>query len=263
MRTLRLTIAYEGTDFSGWQWQPDRRTVQGVIEAAVKRVTGESLRVVASGRTDAGVHALGQVASLSIDSSLSAPTLARAWNANLPRDVTILDVAEALPGFHAIEHAVAKQYRYVIQDGPTQDIFSRRYAWHVRHSLDAAAMHQSAESLLGTHDFRTFESAGSPRVSSVRTIRSFTVQRKEYQDGERLLLEVEADGFLYNMVRNLTGTLVEVGKQKRPVIWPSQILGKRDRCLAGMTAPPQGLYLVRVDLRSNEADFPATPHRER
>ena len=246
MRFFRLTLAYDGTDFSGWQWQPQQRTVQGVVEAAIKGVTRESLRVVGSGRTDAGVHALGQLVSFASATTLDAETLGRALNANLPRDVAVLDTAEAPPEFNAIDHAISKQYRYLIQEGPLQDVFSRRYAWHLRTNLRDCEMHEAAQALLGEHDFKSYESAGSRRVSTVRVIHAFTVQRRNYQDGERVVVEVEADGFLYNMVRNLVGTLVEVGKGKQPPDWPRSILADRDRRLAGMTAPPQGLFLACV-----------------
>ena len=249
MRFLCLTVAYDGTDFSGWQWQPECRTVQGVMEAAITEVTGETVRVVSSGRTDAGVHALGQVVSMSTGSRHDSTTLMKALNANLPRDVAVHEVREACHGFNAIDDAVAKLYRYVIQDEPLQDVFSRRFAWHLRTRLDCDAMRTAVATLVGEHDFKSYESAGSQRVSTVRTIRSFTVARSEYQNGERLLIEVEADGFLNKMVRNLVGTLIEVGKGWRPSTWPQQILAARDRRQAGMTAPAQGLFLVRVQLR--------------
>ncbi len=211
------------------------------------------MSIVASGRTDAGVHALGQVVSFSTSSCHDTMTFSRALNANLPRDVAVLEVAEAVSGFNAIDDAVTKLYRYVIQDEPLQDVFSRNYAWHIRSRLDCDAMQQAAASLVGEHDFKSYESAGSPRVSSVRTVLGFVVHRRSYQDGQRLLIEVEANGFLYNMVRNLVGTLVEVGKGKQPPDWPSEILAARDRRLAGMTAPARGLYLVKVSLRDGLA----------
>ena len=249
MRSLKLTVAYDGTHFSGWQWQPGRRTVQGELEAAIRRITGEELRVVSSGRTDAGVHALAQAVSLTTGSKLAADILLKALNANVPPDLVVLQVEEVPAGFNAIDDAVAKRYRYVIHDGPLRDVFSRHYAWHVRYVLDAAAMDAAAQELRGTHDFKSYETSGSARVSTVRTIREIGVARVALDDRTRILVEVEADGFLYNMVRNIVGTLVQVGRGKRPGEWPREVLSARDRRAAGMTAPPQGLYLLKVTFR--------------
>lgn len=247
VQAFRLILSYDGTEFSGWQFQPQRRTVQGVLEEAVAAVTGCHVRVVGSGRTDAGVHALGQLVSLSCDTHLEPTTLGRALNANLPRDVAVLESDAAPLSFNAIDHSISKRYRYVIQEGPLQDIFSRHYAWHVRGELQVDEMQRAAQLLVGKHDFKSYESAGSRRVSTVRHIRRFDVERTQFQNGERVVIEVEADGFLYNMVRNLVGTLVEVGRRKQPGEWPHAILAKRDRRFAGMTAPPQGLYLAHVE----------------
>jgi tRNA pseudouridine38-40 synthase len=250
MRSFRLTLAYDGGDFFGWQWQPDRRTVQGVLEQAIHAVTGESLRVVGSGRTDAGVHAVGQGVSFDSATYLAPDVLRRALNANLPADVRVLEAAEAPAGFNAIDAAAGKRYRYVLQEGPTPNVFARRYAWYVRDVLDLAAMQQGAGGLIGRHDFKSYETSGSPRVSTVRTIRDLTVIRREDDTGfSRVLIEVEADGFLYNMVRNLVGTLLEVGRGKRSAAWPVEVLAERDRRRAGATAPPHGLYLLRVFFR--------------
>lgn len=246
MRSLKLTVAYDGTNFFGWQWQPDRRTVQGELEAAIRRVTNEPLRVVASGRTDAGVHALGQVVSLTTECRLPPDILMRAINAYAPPDLAVLDVQEAPESFNAIYDARSKRYRYVIHDGPVRNVFCRHYAWHVRRTLDEHAMHQAAQPLHGEHDFKSYETAGSARVSTIRTIDDIVVERRNQDISPCVVLEVEADGFLYNMVRNIVGTLVEVGKKKKPVPWPGEVLSARDRRLAGMTAPPQGLYLVHV-----------------
>jgi len=250
MRCLRLTVAYDGTDFFGWQWQPAQRTVQGTLEGAIARITDQASRAVGSSRTDRGVHALGQTVSLTISTRLDAATLKRALNAHLPSDLAVLAVAEAPLGFHAINDAIAKRYRYVIDDGPVPDLFSRRYAWYVPQSLDAQQMHNAARALVGKHDCKSYESAGSRRLHTVRTIHSLAVQRCPFQGGERVVIEVEADGFLYNMARNIVGTLVEVGRRRRSVEWPAEVLAAGDRRLAGMTAPPHGLYLLRVLLDS-------------
>jgi tRNA pseudouridine38-40 synthase len=247
MRFFKLTIAYDGTDFSGWQWQPDRRTVQGELERAVRQITGESTRLIASGRTDAGVHALGQAVTLATESQLAPDVLCRALNANTPADLAILDIQTARNGFNAIDDAKGKRYRYLIQDGAVPNVFMRHYAWQVRQHLNVDAMHEAAQPLLGTHNFKSYETAGSPRVSTVRSIRDFFVRRQSWNDTTYIVMEVEADGFLYNMVRNLAGTLVEVGREKKSTTWPTEVLAAHDRRLAGMTAPPHGLYLVRVN----------------
>jgi tRNA pseudouridine38-40 synthase len=245
-RCVRLIVAYDGTGFSGWQYQPQRRTVQGVLEQAVARIAPQAERAVASGRTDAGVHALAQAVSLRLHTRLDNGTLQRALNAYLPEDVQVLSVDDAPRGFHAIDDARGKRYRYVIDDGIRRDLFSRQHAWFVRQRLDVGSMQRAARWLIGQHDFRSFQSAGSPRVSTVRTVRDVSVERRPYQSGERVLIEIEADGFLYNMVRNVVGTLVEVGRGRQGVDWPAAVLAAGDRCQAGMTAPAHGLYLLRV-----------------
>jgi len=249
MRFLKLTLAYDGTDFSGWQWQPGRRTVQGELETAIQKVTGEQLRVVASGRTDAGVHALAQGVSFATNTRLGADVLRRALNANLPPDMTVHEVVDVREGFDAIDEALSKRYRYVMRDGPQRDVFARRYAWCVHHELDAEAMHEAAQALRGTHDFKSYETSGSARVSTVRTIRELSARRGAAETRAPIVVEVEANGFLYNMVRNIVGTLVQVGRGKRDVAWPQEVLALRDRRRAGMTAPARGLFLVRVTFR--------------
>lgn len=247
MRSFRLTLSYDGTAYAGWQVQASARTIQAELEAALLQVTGESIRAVASGRTDAGVHALGQVVSFRSATRLPADVLRKALDANLPRDIVVLEVSEAPARFHAIRDALRKRYRYVVQDGPIRDVFSRTQAWYVAQRLDVEAMRAAARALLGRHDFSSFEAAGSPRVSSVRTIYDLTVERRTGDFLERVRIEVEADGFLYNMVRNLVGSLVEVGRGRQEPSWLAGVLAAQDRKVAGMTAPPQGLFLVSVD----------------
>lgn len=247
MRYLKLTVAYDGTNFFGWQWQPEHRSVQGELEAAIKAVTREETRVVASGRTDTGVHAIGQVVSWATGSTLPADVLLRALNANTPGDLVVKEVSEAREGFNAILDAVSKRYRYLVYDNPIRDVLARHHLWQVWQPLDDVAMHEAAQGLHGKHDFKSYETSGSPRVSTVRDVHEIYVKRSDFINGERIVIEVEADGFLYNMVRNIVGTLVEVGRGRQAIEWPTSLLAERDRRLAGPTAPPQGLYLLQVN----------------
>ncbi|MCR4412012.1 MAG: tRNA pseudouridine(38-40) synthase TruA [Thermoguttaceae bacterium] len=247
MRTLKLTLAYDGTDYAGWQVQgPGRVAVQEVLEQAIEAVTGARVRVLASGRTDAGVHALGQVVSFRTESRLSPETLVRALNAHLPHDVAVLDAAEVPDGFHATHSAVRKRYRYAIHNHPIRDVFRRRTSWHYPVPLDAAAMHRAAQALRGTHDFRSFQTSGSERKTTVRTVYDIEVRRGEGDEHRMIFVEIEADGFLYNMVRAIVGTLVQVGRGQRGESWPAEVLAAKDRRRAGRTAPPEGLVLLWV-----------------
>ncbi|MEI8371880.1 MAG: tRNA pseudouridine(38-40) synthase TruA [Planctomycetota bacterium] len=248
MRTIKLTLAYDGTDFAGWQIQPGSRTVQATLEETIGKITSVRPSTLASGRTDAGVHALGQVVSFRTESRLSAEVLQRALNAKLPRSMAVLDAADVHDGFQVIRDALRKRYRYVIYNGPIRDIFSLRYAWHyARGQLDADAMQRAAVSLVGTHDFSSFETSGSPRKTSIRTVHDLRIERGRGGQEHLVTLEIEADGFLYNMVRTIVGTLVDVGRGARPEFWPGEVLKAMDRRRAGQTAPPQGLFLVNVE----------------
>lgn len=245
-RTLKLTLAYDGTDFAGWQIQTGQRTLQGTLEDTLAKVTGQFARVFASGRTDAGVHAVGQVVSFDTECALPLDTFQKALNAELPRDMVVLSVEDAPRGFSARSDAKRKRYRYVMQDGPVRNVFQLRYAWHLFQRMDVAAMSRGAQALVGLHDFASFQTSGSERETTERTIFEIQIRRCESPDDKLIHLEVEADGFLYNMVRNIVGTLAEVGKGKQPDSWPAEVLEARDRRRAGNTAPPQGLFLVSV-----------------
>ena len=247
MRTFKLTLAYDGTDFAGWQWQPRQRTVQGELQETLKRITQEQITCFASGRTDAGVHALGQVVSFDSETYLSPAALAKALNAELPEDMLVFEVAEAPLRFHAQRDAIRKRYRYVVEDGRLPDLFDRKYVWHVYQRLDVEVMKAAARPLVGTHDFASYETSGSQRLTTVRTIYDLVVERRQAELTDRVVIEVEADGFLYNMVRNIAGTLVAVGKGKEPVTFAADALAQKDRRAAGMTAPAQGLFLVGVE----------------
>jgi tRNA pseudouridine38-40 synthase len=243
MRNLKLTIRYDGTDFFGWQTQPGKRTVQETLERAIGAITHEErLRVNCSGRTDSGVHAVGQVANVFLASKLSCETLLKAINAKLPVDVSVRELDEVAQSFCANKDAIRKRYRYVIQDGRIQDPFMRKYAWFVRQSLDVEAMSRASRCLIGRHDFRCFETEWPNRLTSVRTITHLSVNRF----GEFIWIDVEADGFLYNMVRAITGSLVQVGRGYWQESQIAEVLLAMDRRLAGPTAPPEGLFLMHV-----------------
>lgn len=243
MRNLKITLSYDGTDFQGWQTQPGYRTVQETLEAAIAQLTGEAkIRANASGRTDAGVHALGQVANFYSETAIPAAKLVAAINAHLPDDVVVHSATAMPQAFDANRDAVRKLYRYVIHDGGAVNPFLRRYSCHSKHALDAQAMARSAAALLGRHDFHSFETDWPNRMSSVRTITHISVNRA----GEYIWIDVEADGFLYNMVRAIAGTLMNVGRGFWPESVVAEILRAEDRKVAGPTAPAQGLFLVRV-----------------
>ncbi|WP_422926553.1 tRNA pseudouridine(38-40) synthase TruA [Singulisphaera sp. PoT] len=242
MRNIKLLLSYDGTDFFGWQRQPNHRTVQQVVEEALGALTGVTPSMNASGRTDAGVHALGQVAHFYTASRHPCEVIVKALNATLPVDVRILGAWDMPQSFHATLDAKSKMYRYVIDNGRVADPFKRRYSYHVYKALDVEAMQRASRALLGRHDFRSFETNWPNRTSSVRTIMSLEVLRQ----GDAVWIEVEADGFLYNMVRSIAGTLVQVGMKRRPEEWVREALVAEDRREAGPTAPPEGLFMVVV-----------------
>ncbi len=247
MRYLKITLAYDGSNFVGWQVQKNGLSIQQLLESAWKNVTGEALRITASGRTDAGVHALGQVCSLATSSGLDTTALHRALNAHTPQEVAILEVVEAPENFHAIRDAKQKTYRYVIQYGRIPNVFQRNYCWFIPQSLDVASMADASTRLVGQHDFTSFEAAGGDRATSNRNVSQLTVTHRTVEHFfDNIEIEITADGFLYNMVRNIVGTLVEVGLGKRHADWVDSVLSAKDRSKAGITAPARGLFLVSV-----------------
>src|SRR5262249_7291277 len=234
MRNVKLTISYDGTDYSGWQTQPGYRTVQEPLEKPTPARPGQPpARLTASARPDAGVHAVGQVANFYTASTYPPDVLVRAVNARLPPDVILRDAADVPEAFDANRDAVRKLYRYVIHDGPVPDVFLRRYYCPSRHRLDAAAMARAAEALKGRPDFRCVVTEWPNRMSSVRTVTHRAVNRVD----NWIWLDVEADGFLYNMVRAIAGTLMNVGRGYWPEAQVAAILEAGDRKLAGPTAP--------------------------
>ncbi len=262
-RNILLTIAYDGTNFCGWQRQPAVRTVQGVLEDALSKVCRVPIRLNGTSRTDAGVHALGQRASFTGDFGIPTDRLPRAVNNLLSAgqtyrtkssDVRVLDAREMDKGFHARFDSKGKRYRYIIKNTPEADLFSRNYAYHVKEPLDVEQMRQAAALIEGTHDFACFQSSGgTPRETTVRTVCSLQVEPKAH--GE-IWIEIAGDGFLYNMVRIIAGTLTEVGLGRKSPADIPLILEEGRRQLAGHTAPAEGLYLVEVfyeDLSEREA----------
>lgn len=261
MRDLKLTIAYDGTDYVGWQVQQNGISVQQRLEEGWEAVTGEQVRITASGRTDAGVHAEQQVCSLRSATELPLDRIPQAVNAHTPWDIVVLKAERAREGFHAIRDATGKTYRYQIQFGRRMDVLSRRFRWFVPRRLDVAAMREAAAGLIGRHDFACFETTGSLRLSTVRTIRELEIRHSATEYFDYLDITISADGFLYNMARSMVGTLVRVGQGTRPVEWVAKVLESGDRQQAGQTAPAHGLFLARVDYdpavtRVAEADSP-------
>jgi len=242
MRNIKLTLCYDGSEFHGWQRQPDRPTIQEALESAIERVTGHRSNATASGRTDAGVHALGQVVQFYTASRLEPAVHLRALNALMPPAIRVTHAEEVPQAFHATLDAKSKRYRYVIDNAVIPDPFLRRYAWSVPRPLDVERMNGAAQALEGRHDFRSFETDWPNRTSSVRRIFELTVERS----GDVVTVEVEADGFLYNMVRAITGTLILVGHGRRPESFAGEALAALSRKAAGPTAPPRGLFLVAV-----------------
>jgi len=261
MRTIKLVLAYDGSAYAGWQSQLGQPTLQDALERAIQKVTGETIRVVASGRTDAGVHALGQVVSFYSQSALPASVLERALNAELPRDMNVLSAVDARPEFNARQDAVRKRYRYVIHDGRLPDLFARHYSWHCRTRLDVPAMQRAAKPLVGRHDFASFETSGSPRETTVRTVSDLTIAR-DAVNGDQVIVEIEANGFLYNMVRTIVGTLVEVGRGAQPEEFVGEALTAVDRRRAGPTAPGHGLFLLSVEYPPDTACESPTSSRD-
>jgi tRNA pseudouridine38-40 synthase len=243
MRNVRLIVQYDGTDYAGYQAQPGRSTIQGELQKALSSLLAEDVRVVGASRTDAGVHAKGQVVSFTTQNVIPIARIVSALNALLPRDIACIQADEASAEFHPQYAALRKQYSYRILNRELPSPFAARYSWHVRQALDLQAMNEGTGFLVGTHDFAAFRAAGGSARTSIREILSLKVAAQE----DFFEVHVEGNGFLYMMVRIIVGTLVDVGLGRMTPRRVGDILTSRDRGQAGITAPPQGLTLVRID----------------
>jgi tRNA pseudouridine38-40 synthase len=253
MRHLRLTLQYDGTAYQGWQRQRRGPSIQATLEEALGRLTQEQVRLLSAGRTDSGVHALAQVASFRTSSALPCETVHRALNALLPGDIRVLEVREAPQDFHPRYSARGKRYFYLLSLAGEVPVFLRRYVWQLRRGLNVEAMKEAAQGLLGRHDFSAFRASGCCSRSTLRELRLLQIEplwelcfATVRFEGRFLKITLEADAFLRHMARNIVGTLVEVGKGRMSPQDVASAMAKRDRTLAGPTAPAQGLFLEKV-----------------
>ena len=242
VRNIKLTVAYDGSEYHGWQIQPGKRTIQGTLTEAIQNLIGCEVRVFGASRTDAGVSALGQVALVQIDSAIPVENLARAITDRLPSDIAVAEAVEVAQDFDIIGAVKSKLYRYTIFTGRDRPVLQVRHCWHLPAKLDTTAMARAAKMLVGKKDFKSFAAAADKRETSVRTILRCNVTRKD----DWVYIDVEGDGFLYNMVRNIVGTLVEVGIGRWKHGKINEILEAKDRTAAGPIAPAAGLCLVWV-----------------
>ena len=244
MRTLKLTVCYDGSNYFGFQRQTKELTIQEVLEEKLARVCGEPVQIVGSGRTDARVHARGQVVSFATRGTIPLANMSRAMNSILPDDIRILQAEEAPDGFNARKDACWKEYEYRIRFTPQPDPFTRNYVWQLREEPDLEKMQEAAQLLLGTHDFSGFQSAGSSPVSPVKTI---YVSRWQKEADGTLIYRIAGDGFVYHMVRNLVWSMVQIGLGKKTPQAMQQELQMQRGEFENSPAPPQGLYLARVE----------------
>ena len=239
---IALGVEYDGQHYHGWQAQQEVNSVQAEVERALSTVANHAIEVICAGRTDAGVHALEQV--VHFDSDADRPTHAWMLGANtlLPRDIAIKWVQTVSDEFHARFSATRRRYRYIIYNHPSRPALSRqRVTWHT-YSLDAQLMHQAAQVLLGEHDFSSFRAAECQAKTPVRTVHEINVQR----EGDSIIIEIEANAFLHHMVRNIVGVLMAIGARKAPIEWMAEVLAAKSRQSGGVTAPPDGLYLLKI-----------------
>ncbi len=257
MRNLKLTVEYDGTDYCGWQIQKSsqNKSIQGTIERVLRKILQEKIRLIASGRTDAGVHALAQVANFQTNSEIALDKLQRALNGNLPDGIAINKIEEVGLGFHSCLHTKSKTYRYTILNRGWPSPLLRKTVYFYPYPLDIKLMRQEARSLLGKQDFKSFCASGSSAKDTIRTIKRITIKKVfpdlrptsyEQKEVNLIIIDIEADGFLYNMVRNIVGTLMEIGRGRFPKGSLKKILNSKDRKTAGPTAPAGGLCLIKV-----------------
>lgn len=254
MRNILLTIKYDGTNYAGWQRQPGKRTVCGRLEEVLSSYFDMNIKLEGTSRTDAGVHAYGQRATLKADIKVPIEKLPKVINTALAddrlegmSDIEIVDAKDMPEGFHARFDSKGKRYIYKIRNTKNVDIFQKNYCFHVREALDIEAMRKAAEHIVGTHDFACFQTAGgNPVETTVRTVTKLTIDKENNDDGEFVIVKIEGDGFLYNMVRIIVGTLVDVGLKKKQADELKAIIESKDRGNAGKTAPASGLYLDEI-----------------
>ncbi|CCB85148.1 tRNA pseudouridine synthase A 1 [Parachlamydia acanthamoebae UV-7] len=251
---FKITLAYDGTHYSGWQIQPNALAIQEIVEKEIGKIVRQPVRVVASGRTDAGVHARGQVAHFSTDAEIDLRRFLVSINGLLPKDIRVKDICQVPPDFHAQYSVSGKAYHYHLTLSRVQSPFSRFYAWHIRQKLDLSQLQAAAQLFVGTHDFTSFanEAHREHPQNAVRTIKRVDV----IMEDEGCRLEFEGDGFLYKMVRNMVGILIEVATGYRPITDIPAIFAAKDRKKAGKAAPPHGLFLHQVNFPEGVLSFP-------
>lgn len=242
MRNIKIVIEYDGKNFNGWQKQPDKLNIQGEIERAIFEVTGEEVELIASGRTDAGVHSLGQTANFKMENEMPIEKIPLAINSRLKKSIRVKSAEEVEERFHSRYNCKGKKYKYVINNAPIESALYRDLELHISQKLDIQKMREAIKYFVGEHDFSAFKASGTSSKNSIREIYNAEI----IEDGERIKIELTGSGFLYNMVRIISGTLVEVGLGKLEPNKIPEIIESKDRKNAGITLPPQGLYLVEV-----------------
>ena len=243
MRNIKLTIEYDGKDFNGWQKQPNKLNIQGEIEKAIQNVTGEQVNLIGSGRTDAGVNAFGQVANFKIDSEFPIEKMATAINSQLKKSIRVKKAEEVSSDFHSRYNCHSKTYNYIIDNSEQGSAIYRNLSYHVSKKLNIEKMQKAISYFIGEHDFSSFKSSGTSSKSSVRTIYNATVVK----ENDKVTISLTGNGFLYNMVRIISGTLVEVGLNNIETQEIPKIIEAKNRQMAGKTLPPQGLFLINVE----------------
>jgi tRNA pseudouridine38-40 synthase len=242
MKRIILGVEYDGSGFCGWQWQPSKRSVQQVLEAALSKVANQPVTVICAGRTDAGVHALEQIVHFDVEAKRELHTWMLGGNSYLPNDVRIIWVKEAIDDFHARYSAIARFYRYIILNRAARSALLPRQVTWCYPLLDAEKMHEAGQHLIGEHDFSSFRAQGCQSKSPFRVLHFIDV----YRDGDKVVIDISANAFVHHMVRNIAGVLMEIGMGKQPAEWTQNLLDVKSRKMAGITAPPDGLYLGAV-----------------